>query len=79
LGAACSGGIRLPEQPAFGLLDLSAGAQSGRTRLQFSISNALDRRAQLYRFAETNPAADNQVYVMPEQPRTIALAFAQRL
>jgi hypothetical protein len=38
----------------------------------------MDRRAQLSRFAETNPAADNQVYVMPEQPRTIALTFAQR-
>jgi iron complex outermembrane recepter protein len=66
------------EQPAFGLLDLSAGAQSGRTRLQFSVTNVMDRRAQLSRFAETNPAADNQVYVMPEQPRTIALTFAQR-
>ena len=66
------------EQPAFGLLDLSAGAQSGGTRLQFTVTNLLDRRAELSRFAETNQAADNQIYVMPTQPRTIALTFAQR-
>jgi outer membrane receptor protein involved in Fe transport len=65
-------------QPAFGLLDLSAGAQRDKFRLQLSVTNVTDKRAQLYRFTETNPAADNQVYVLPSQPRTIALTFAQR-
>jgi outer membrane receptor protein involved in Fe transport len=65
-------------QPAFGLLDVSAGAQHDKFRWQLSVTNVTDKRAQLYRFTETNPAADNQVYVLPSQPRTIALTFAQR-
>ena len=65
-------------QPAFGLLDLSAGAQRDKFRLELGVTNVTDKRAQLYRFAETNPAADNQVYVLPSQPRTISLTFAQR-
>jgi outer membrane receptor protein involved in Fe transport len=65
-------------QPAFGLLDLSAGAQSDKFRVELGVTNVLDRRAQLYRFTETNSAVDNQVYVIPSQPRTIAVTFAQR-
>jgi iron complex outermembrane recepter protein len=65
-------------QPAFGLVDLSTGAQSGKFRVELSLTNVFDRRAQLYRFTETNPAVDNQVYVIPSQPRTIAITFAQR-
>jgi outer membrane receptor protein involved in Fe transport len=68
----------LGTQPAYGLLDLSVGAKHEKFRLEFSVTNVTDKRAQLYRFAETNPAADNQVYVLPAQPRTIALTFAQR-
>ena len=65
-------------QPPFGLLDLSAGAQGDKLRVELSVINVLDRRAQLYRFTETNTAVDNQVYVIPSQPRTIAITFAQR-
>lgn len=65
-------------QPAFELLDLSAGAQNDKFRVQLSVTNVMDKRAQLYRFTETNAAVDNQVYVIPSQPRTITLTFAQR-
>jgi len=65
-------------QPAYGLLDVFAGADSGKLNVQFYVSNVTDKRAQLSRFTETNPQADNQVYVTPAQPRTFGIKFAQR-
>ena len=65
-------------QPAFGLLDLSAGAGTGKLNVTLTVFNATDKRAQLSRFTETNPQVANQVYVAPAQPRTISLNFAQR-
>ncbi|HXY96291.1 MAG TPA: hypothetical protein VEH00_04895 [Steroidobacteraceae bacterium] len=40
-------------------------------------ANAGDKRAQLSRFANTNPLADNQVYILPATPRTIGIKFTQ--
>jgi outer membrane receptor protein involved in Fe transport len=65
-------------QPAYGLLDLSAGAQKNRMTIQLLVSNVADKRAQLSRFTETNPLNDNQVYIIPSQPRTFTLQFGQR-
>lgn len=65
-------------QPAYGLLDLSAGADYHGLDVQLYLTNALDRRAQLSRFTGTNPINDNQVYIIPAQPRTIGIRFAQR-
>jgi outer membrane receptor protein involved in Fe transport len=65
-------------QPAFGLLDLSAGAQHNKLSWNVTLTNVTDKRGQLYRFTETNPAADNQAYIIPTQPRTISLTIAQR-
>jgi iron complex outermembrane recepter protein len=64
--------------PAYGLLDMSAGADNGKMGFQFSITNVFDKRAQISRFTETNPQVDNQVYIAPSQPRTIGLNFWQR-
>jgi iron complex outermembrane recepter protein len=64
--------------PAYGILDLSTGADNGKFSLTLSLLNATDKRAQLSRFTETNPQVDNQVYIAPAQPRTIQLNFAQR-
>jgi outer membrane receptor protein involved in Fe transport len=64
--------------PAYGVLDLSAGADNGKTGLQLFISNVTDKRAQLSRFTETNPQVDNTTYIAPTQPRTISLNFWQR-
>ncbi|HTV52411.1 MAG TPA: TonB-dependent receptor [Steroidobacteraceae bacterium] len=65
-------------QPAYGLVDLQGGVNYGKFMLYLYVSNAFDRRAQLSRFTETNPVADNQVYILPTQPRTIGLHFAER-
>jgi hypothetical protein len=64
--------------PAYGLLDLSAGLDNGKTSIQLFLINVTDKRAQISRFTETNPQVDNQVYIAPSQPRTIALNFSQR-
>jgi outer membrane receptor protein involved in Fe transport len=46
--------------------------------LQVVVTNATDRRAQLSRFAETVPTVDNQTYIIPAQPRTVAIKFGQK-
>jgi iron complex outermembrane receptor protein len=65
-------------QPAYGLLDLMGGAQLNQTTVQLVVTNVTDRRAQLSRFVQTNPDHDNQPYVIPTQPRTIAIQFGQK-
>jgi hypothetical protein len=65
-------------QPAYGLLDLSAGASLEKTTVQLFVTNATDKRAQLTRFNQTNPSNDNQTYIIPAQPRTVAIKFGQK-
>jgi outer membrane receptor protein involved in Fe transport len=65
-------------QPAYGLLDLTFGASFNQSTLQFVVTNATDRRAQLSRFTQTAPPADNQIYIIPAQPRTLAIKFGQK-
>jgi outer membrane receptor protein involved in Fe transport len=65
-------------QPAYGLMDLAAGAHMNGTQVQVVITNLLDRRAELTRFVQTNPVNDNQPYIIPAQPRTIYLKFGQK-
>ena len=47
-------------------------------QIEAFVFNATDKRAQLSRFTESNPINDNQVYVLPAQPRTIGLKFSMR-
>jgi hypothetical protein len=65
-------------QPAYGLLDLAAGVHQDKTTIQVFVTNVADRRAQLTRFNETNPSNDNLTYIIPSQPRTIAIKFGQK-
>ena len=64
--------------PAYGILDLSAGAHIKDFSIEMFCSNCGDKRAQFSRFANTNPLNDNQVYIIPAQPRTIGIKFSQR-
>lgn len=65
-------------QPAYGLMDFATGAHMNGTQVQFVITNMLDRRAELTRFAQTNPVNDNQPYIIPAQPRTFYIKFGQK-
>lgn len=66
------------DQPAYGLVDFVAGATRDKTVMQLVVTNVADRRAELTRFAQTNPTVDNQPYIIPAQPRTIYLKFGQK-
>lgn len=69
----------LGNAPAYALVDLSLGATlNNKTTVQFAVSNVMDRLAQLSRFSAINPVLDNQIYVIPAQPRTFALKFGQK-
>ncbi len=66
------------DMPAYALVNLKIGANSANgMHVDFFITNALNRLAQLSRFTETNPRIDNQVYVVPAQPRTFGIEFGQ--
>jgi iron complex outermembrane recepter protein len=66
-------------QPAYGLVDLVAGAsQEHGLTVQLFVTNLMDRRAQLSRFVQTNPVLDPQPYIIPSQPRTIGIKVGQR-
>ncbi len=64
--------------PAYGILDLAAGVNFDNFTIEMYCANAGDKRAQLSRFANTNPLNDNQVYILPATPRTIGIKFSQR-
>ncbi len=64
-------------QPAYGQIDLSAGASHNNLTIEFFISNLADTRAQLTRFAECAPTTCQQVYIVPSQPRTFGFRFGQ--
>ena len=64
--------------PAYGILDLAAGTSLDNFNVELYCSNCGDKRAQLSRFTNTNPLADNQVYILPATPRTIGIKFSQR-
>jgi iron complex outermembrane recepter protein len=65
-------------QPAYGLVDFVGGAQYDNMTVQLIVTNVADRRAQLTRFAQTNPSNENQPYIIPAQPRTFAIQFGQK-
>jgi outer membrane receptor protein involved in Fe transport len=65
-------------QPAYGLVDLMGGAQLDNATIQIIVTNVADKRAQLSRFVQTVPSVDPQPYVIPTQPRTIAIQFGQK-
>ncbi len=64
--------------PAYGILDLTAGVHINNFTVEMYCQNAGDKRAQLSRFANTNPLNDNQVYILPAIPRTLGIKFSQR-
>jgi len=64
-------------QPAYALMDFSGGVIHNNTNIDLYISNLADKRAQLTRFTSISPNNDNQVYVVPAQPRTIGIRVSQ--
>ena len=65
-------------QPAYRLVNLSAGIERQGLSFELFVSNLFDNRAQLTRFAQCNPSVCLQPYVIPAQPRTIGFSFGQK-
>jgi outer membrane receptor protein involved in Fe transport len=65
-------------QPAYGLLDLSAGVEKNGMSVRLNVSNATDKRAQISRFEQCTVSVCQQPYIIPAQPRTIGIAFGQK-
>jgi len=64
-------------QPAYALIDVSGGVTHNGTEITGYVTNVADRRAQLTRFTAITPNNDNQVYVIPAQPRTFGIRVSQ--
>jgi len=66
------------DMPAYALVNLKLGADGANgMHLDFFVTNLMNRLAQLSRFTETNPGVDNQVYIVPAQPRTFGVELGQ--
>ena len=71
--------IALGRMPAYSLFDLSAGADHHNVWWKVALTNVFDTRAQLTRFVEcATTTCGPQPYIIPGQPRTIALTVGQR-
>lgn len=68
----------LGELGAFSLFDLSAGLQKNGMSFELVVTNVFDKLADLARFGQCLPEICTQTYVVPTQPRTVALRFGQR-
>ncbi len=68
----------LGDMPAYALVNLKLGADSANgLHVDLYISNLMNRLAQLSRYTESNPSLDNEVYIVPAQPRTFGIEFGQ--
>ena len=72
------------DQSAYGVLDLLAGIAKGNFTLELFVNNALDKRADTYRFAECtvqlagNPVCGLKPMAIINTPRTVGIRFGQR-
>ncbi|HEV7135510.1 MAG TPA: TonB-dependent receptor, partial [Steroidobacteraceae bacterium] len=64
--------------PAYALVNLKLGVDgTNGVHVDFFVSNLMNRLAELSRYTASNPSVDNQVYILPAQPRTFGIEFGQ--
>jgi outer membrane receptor protein involved in Fe transport len=64
--------------PAYALVNLKLGMDGvNGMHLDLFISNLTNRLAELSRYTASNPSVNNQVYILPAQPRTFGVEFGQ--
>ncbi len=70
----------LGKEDAYTLLDLAAGIDAGNWSAELFVNNALDKRAQIDRWAQCDAkvCGNTGTYITPAQPRTIGIKFAQK-
>ncbi len=66
------------DMPSYTVADISAGFGKDGWRLELFVSNVFDELAQVSRFAQcAETVCGEEVYVVPQRPRTIGLKFSQ--
>lgn len=70
----------LGKQPAYALVDATLGADKGPYTIELFVNNVLDRRAEIFRYAECTEATCGaySVYHGIYKPRLIGLKFGQK-
>jgi len=64
--------------PAYALVNLKLGVDgSNGMHMDFFISNVMNRLVELSRYAASNQSVNDQVYILPAQPRTFGIEFGQ--
>jgi iron complex outermembrane recepter protein len=64
--------------PAYALVNLKLGIDgTNGMHIDFFVTNLMNRLAELSRYTASNPSLNNEVYVLPAQPRTFGLEFGQ--
>jgi len=66
------------QQPAFSTLDLATGIERNGLAVDLFLTNVFDERGQTFRFTQCGSCSGINNYVVPTQPRTVALRFTQR-
>jgi hypothetical protein len=65
--------------PAFTTFQLAVGVSHDNWNAELSVSNLFDSHGQLYRYAQcTTQVCGFEPYVVPTQPRLIAVTFSQK-
>jgi outer membrane receptor protein involved in Fe transport len=59
-------------------MDVVAGIDRNNLDVKLFVTNVTNKIAELSRFTQTNPANDNQVYILPAQPRTVGIELSQK-
>jgi outer membrane receptor protein involved in Fe transport len=68
----------LGQQPAYTVVNFTAGFGKDNWMAELTLDNAFDERAQLYRYAECTPTVCGpETYIIPNRPRTVSLHFSQ--
>jgi iron complex outermembrane recepter protein len=66
------------QNPAYGTLDLAFGLDRNSYALELFLANAFDKRGEVFRFNQCASCSIVNNYVVPTQPRTIAIKFSQK-
>ncbi len=68
----------LGQLPSYTVADLAAGFGKDDWRLELFVQNVFDERAEVGRFAQClEEVCGQEIYVVPQRPRTIGLKFSQ--
>ncbi|HEY7888588.1 MAG TPA: TonB-dependent receptor [Steroidobacteraceae bacterium] len=64
--------------PAYALVNLRLGVDGlNGMHMDFFVNNLTNRLAELSRYTASNSSVNNQVYILPAQPRTFGIEFGQ--